>query len=109
MVSALEQGRTHFDRHEWTAAHAQFALADHETPLEPADIEKLATAAYLIGLDTDSATAWSRAYHERASAGDWIQAARCAFWMGFGLMSRGEYAQAAGWLARARRQLDQTD
>jgi DNA-binding NarL/FixJ family response regulator len=109
MVSALEQGRTHFDRHEWTAAHAQFALADHETPLEPADIEKLATAAYLIGLDTDSATAWSRAYHERASAGDWIQAARCAFWMGFGLMSRGEYAQAGGWLARARRQLDQTD
>ena len=24
MVSALEQGRTHFDRHEWTAAHTQY-------------------------------------------------------------------------------------
>ena len=37
MVSALEQGRTHFDRHEWTAAHVQLAQADHETSLEPAD------------------------------------------------------------------------
>ncbi|HEX3301625.1 MAG TPA: hypothetical protein VHR64_02010, partial [Thermomicrobiales bacterium] len=108
MVGALEQGRTHFDRHEWTEAHAHFAQADHEVPLESADIERLATAAYLIGLDAESSTAWSRAYHEHVSAGDWVGATRCAFWMGFGLMNRGEYAQAGGWLARARRQLDQT-
>jgi DNA-binding NarL/FixJ family response regulator len=109
MVGALEQGRTHFDRHEWTEAHAHFAQTDHEVPLESADIERLATAAYLIGLDAESSTAWSRAYHEHVSAGDWVGATRCAFWMGFGLMNRGEYAQAGGWLARARRQLDQTD
>jgi len=109
MVSVLNQGRTHFDRHEWSAAHAQFALADHETALDPADVERMATAAYLIGLDTESATAWSRAYHEHLANGDWALAGRCAFWMGFGLMMRGEYAQAGGWLARARRQLDQSD
>jgi len=109
MVSVLNQGRTHFDRHEWSAAHAQFALADHETALDTADVERMATAAYLIGLDTESATAWSRAYHEHLANGDWALAGRCAFWMGFGLMMRGEYAQAGGWLARARRQLDQSD
>ena len=106
MVGALEQGRTHFDRHEWSAAHAQFALADRESPLETADIERMATAAYLIGLDAESATAWSRAYHEHASGGDLVRAARSAFWMAFGLMNRGEYAQAGGWFARARRQLE---
>ena len=109
MVSVLNQGRTHFDRHEWSAAHAQFALADHETALDTADVERMATAAYLIGLDTESATAWSRAYHEHLANRDWALAGRCAFWMGFGLMMRGEYAQAGGWLARARRQLDQSD
>jgi len=109
MVSVLNQGRTHFDRHEWSAAHAQFALADRETALDTADVERMATAAYLIGLDTESATAWSRAYHEHLANGDWALAGRCAFWMGFGLMMRGEYAQAGGWLARARRQLDQSD
>ena len=106
MVGALEQGRTHFDRHEWSAAHAQFALADRESPLETADIERMATAAYLIGLDAESATAWSRAYHEHASRGDLVRAAQSAFWMAFGLMNRGEYAQAGGWFARARRQLE---
>jgi DNA-binding NarL/FixJ family response regulator len=109
MVSTLNQGRTHFDCHEWSAAHAQFALADRESALDTADVERMATAAYLIGLDTESATAWSRAYHEHLSNGDWALAGRCAFWMGFGLMMRGEYAQAGGWLARARRQLDQSD
>jgi len=109
MVSTLNQGRTHFDCHEWSAAHAQFALADRESALDTADVERMATAAYLIGLDTESATAWSRAYHEHLSNGDWALAGRCAFWMGFGFMMRGEYAQAGGWLARARRQLDQSD
>src|SRR6476469_221035 len=109
MVSVLNQGRTHFDRHEWSAAHAQFALADHETALDTADVERMATTAYLIGLATESATAWSRAYHEHLANRDWALAGRCAFWMGFGLMMRGEYAQAGGWLNRARRQLDQSD
>ena len=109
MVGALEQGRTCFDQHNWSAAHTHLGQADHEVALETADIERLATAAYLIGLDAESSIAWSRAYHEYVSADNWVQAARCAFWMAFDLMSRSEFAQAGGWLARARRQLDQTD
>ena len=34
------------------------------------------------------------------------RAARCAFWLAFGLLDRGELARGGGWLARARRLLD---
>jgi DNA-binding CsgD family transcriptional regulator len=41
-----------------------------------------------------------------AAAGGVERAARCAFWLAFGLLNRGELARAGGWLARARRLLD---
>ena len=31
------------------------------------------------------------------------RAVRCAFWLGFGLLLRGEVAQSSGWLARGER------
>ena len=31
---------------------------------------------------------------------------RCAFWLGFGFLERGDQARGGGWLARARRLLD---
>ena len=34
------------------------------------------------------------------------RAARCAFWLAFGLLNRGELAPGGGWIARARRLLD---
>jgi hypothetical protein len=32
--------------------------ADHEAPLSPEDLERLAMAAYLVGRDDDSADIW---------------------------------------------------
>ena len=32
---------------------------------------------------------------------------RCAFWVAFNLLNRGELARAGGWLARGRRILDE--
>jgi DNA-binding CsgD family transcriptional regulator len=103
---ALDRARESYGRKAWSAAYAQFTDADHETPLEPADLERLATAAYLLGRDDDSADTWARAYHELLRRGDPERAARCALWLASGLMTRGELARASAWIARARGLLD---
>jgi len=106
MDDALDRGRESFGRQAWGDAYAQLSATDHQAPLELEDLERLAVAAYLIGKDDDSADALTRAHHECLHLGDAERAARCAFWLAFGLLNRGEMAQAGGWLARARRLLD---
>ena len=76
-----------------------------QAPLEPGDLERLATAAYLVGRDDESAELWARAHHELLGRGETGRAARCAFWLAFGLLNRGESARGGGWVARARRVL----
>lgn len=87
-------------------AYAQLSAADQQAPLGPEDLERLATAAYLIGRDAEGTDLWTRAHHGLLSRGDTARAVRCAFWLGFSSSLRGEMGQAAGWLARARRLLD---
>jgi DNA-binding CsgD family transcriptional regulator len=38
--------------------------------------------------------------------GEPARAARCAFWLGYGLLTNGEFAQGGGWLARAHQLVD---
>jgi DNA-binding CsgD family transcriptional regulator len=103
---ALQRARASFGRRAWAEAYAQFGAADQTSPLEPADLEQLATAAYLLGRDDDSADAWGRAYHERLRRSDPERAARCALWLAAGLLTQGELARAGAWVARARGLLD---
>jgi DNA-binding CsgD family transcriptional regulator len=105
-ADALDRGRESFGRQAWADAFAQLSAADDATRLGPEDLERLATAAYLVGRDGDSADLWARAHHEFLSRGDTARAVRCAFWLAFGLMLKGEPARGGGWLARARRLLD---
>lgn len=105
-TDGLVQGRASFEQRAWRDAYSQLSAADHEAPLGLEDLERLAVAASLVGRDSDSADAWSRAHHEWRRRGDTTRAARCAFWLGFGLMFQGEQARASGWLARARRLLE---
>jgi hypothetical protein len=106
MADALDRGRGAFGRHAWADAYSGLSAADHEAPLSPEDLERLALAAYLAGRDDDGADISARAYHEWLHLGDVPRAARCAFWLGFTLLHRGELARGGGWLARARRLLD---
>ena len=106
MADALDRGRGSFGRHAWADAYSGLSAADHEAPLSPEDLERLAVAAYLAGRDDDGADISARAYHEWLHLGDAPRAARCAFWLGFTLLHRGELARGGGWLARARRLLD---
>jgi DNA-binding CsgD family transcriptional regulator len=108
-ADALDRGRGAFGRGAWADAYCELSAADHEAPLSPEDLERLAVAAYLVGRDDDSADILARAYHERLDLGDAPRAAWCAFWLGFTLLHRGGLARGGGWLARARRLLDDGD
>jgi DNA-binding CsgD family transcriptional regulator len=103
---ALDRGRESFERQAWGDAYNQLSAADRETPLELDDLERLAVAAYLVGRDDDSADTWARAHHECLRLGHVVRAARCAGWLAQGLLLRGEMARGGGWLARARRLLE---
>ena len=102
--SGVERGREAFARKQWGDA---FELLAGCEPLDADDLERLATAAYLVGKDRESAHAWERAHLDRLGAADPERAARCAFWLSTGLMLRGDMAQAGGWLARAERLVEQ--
>ena len=66
----------------------------------------LAQAALLTGREAEGADLLARAHQAFSSRGYAQPAARCAFWLGFTLLLRGEFAQAGGWLSRANRMLD---
>ena len=103
----VRSGREAFARKEWSSAFEAFAAADAAQPLDPDDLERLATAAYLIGQDDVSVQAHARAHGALIDRGDARRAAQSAFWIGFTMMDRPAHrAQAAGWLARAQRILD---
>src|SRR5919106_2292776 len=106
-ADALVKGRAAFDREAWAEAYEQLAAADRESPLEPDDLELLGMAAQLVGKDAESAELSERAHHEYLHRGDVARAVRCAFYLVMIVLNRGEMARGAGWLARARRLLDE--
>jgi tetratricopeptide (TPR) repeat protein len=105
-ADALDRGRESFGRRAWADAFAQLSAADRESPLEAEDLERLATAAFLIGRDDDGAEVGTRAHQAFLRRGDVERAVRGAFWLAFGLLNRGEVARGGGWVARGRRLLD---
>jgi DNA-binding CsgD family transcriptional regulator len=105
-IGVLEQARASFAQRSWGDAYRQFATADAAEPLDLDDLEELALAAYLSGLDEESTLAWTRAHHEAIRRNDPQRAAREAVLIGSGLMFRGETAPAMGWFARGGRVLE---
>jgi DNA-binding NarL/FixJ family response regulator len=105
-ASALGQGRQAFERHAWGAAYERLRAADGESRLEPEDLERAGRAAYLTGRDEDYVALFERAFRERLKRGDPEGAALDGFWLVYGLMNRGEWARAGGWIGRARGAID---
>ena len=48
-ATALERGRACFTRRAWGTACHDLSAADRDSALEPADLERLATTAFLLG------------------------------------------------------------
>jgi len=109
MVDELERGRESYRQRAWRDADRALSAADSVQRLSAADLEALATSAYLIGLDDEALGGFERAHHAWLDGGESTRAARCAFWLGLQLLLRGDAGRARGWLARAQRLLDRDE
>ena len=105
-ADALDRGRAAFAAKAWGEAYATLSAADDQAPLDAADLERLATAARLTGRDAESADLWARAHQAWLGAGNEERAASVAAGLAIQLFLEGEQARSSGWLARARRLLD---
>lgn len=102
----LEQGRAHYATRAWAQAYEALCRADETAPLEPDDLERLASTAGLSGREDEHRKYLERLYQMYLDSGDEVRAARAAFWIGFRLAIVGETAGASGWLSRAQRLVD---
>jgi ATP/maltotriose-dependent transcriptional regulator MalT len=103
----LTKARDCLNRKSWKKACSLFSEVDKQTPLNPSDLEKFAVASYLTGNDRKSEDIYTRAHQEYLEQNKTDDAVRCAFWLGFKLMMRGEYARGGGWISRASRLLEE--
>ena len=105
-ADVLRTAREAYARRAWAQAHELLGRADEGASLAPEDLERLAVAAYMLGLDDQQLEALARAHHAHLRDGDRRGAVRAAFWLGVHLVIRGETGRATGWLGRARRLLE---
>jgi DNA-binding CsgD family transcriptional regulator len=108
-VADLERGREAHDREAWTEAYEALTAADALAPLGAEDVERLSTAAYMIGREGDYFDLLARAHRAYLEAGRELDALRCALWVGITLASHGDMGRAGGWLGRAKRLLDRQE
>ena len=106
-IKTLARARKSFEQRAWADAYRLFEAVDREAALEPEDLERLATAAYLMGREDESEAVWERAHRTFLERGDPEGAARSACWLAVGLQLRGAIAPASGWFARAQHILDE--
>lgn len=109
MTTELEKGRVHYNRQEWADAFESLMQAENTASLDAADLDRLVWSAGLIGNDDQFVSALERLHQVCTRSGNKRQAARSAFWIGFRLLSIGSSSRAMGWLARAKRHLEEED
>ncbi len=109
MLDHLQEGRETYARRAWRGAYEALLCADDATPLEAVDLERLATAAYLVGRDLEFQRFIERLHNLHVESGDRHRAARCTFWLALTLLFRGEAAQANAWTARGQRLIEGSD
>ena len=102
-LPAIDRGRSAFDEHRWRAAFDAFREADRDHALAAADLERMSTAALLLGDEEQGIDLATRAHEAFLDVDDVAGACRCATWIGLYLGGKGDGARSGGWLARARR------
>jgi DNA-binding CsgD family transcriptional regulator len=103
----VDLGRRAYASEAWLEAYEQLSAADRREPLGAQDVRLLATSAYMIGRESEYLDLLERAHRAHLTAGERLEALRCAFWLGIGLAGRGDVGRAGGWLGRAQRLLDE--
>jgi DNA-binding CsgD family transcriptional regulator len=102
-VDDLTRGREAHAAREWAAAAEALGAADASAPLEPPDLDLLATALFMLNRIEDHLAMLERAHHGYLEIAQPRPAAACAFWIGMRLFMSGEVGRGGGWLARAQR------
>ena len=91
----------------WGDVHRSLTLADRASGLGPEDLERLATAAYMLGREDEHSRRSSAPTRRTSTPGDAAAAPRAARsgWAST-LLLRGELGARHGWLGRAERLLE---
>lgn len=105
MSDGIDRARLAFDRQAWRDAYDGLSAAAAGEPLEPADLERLASAAFLVGHSAESRQTWFDAHRSYLAGGEPHSAVRCAFWIAFDLLNSGDLTRGGAWVDRARRLL----
>jgi class 3 adenylate cyclase len=109
LESPLEEGRDAVRRRDWDAAYPLLNEADKVSDLAPEDLELLAEAALWGGLFSEYMEANERAYKAYVEGGNLARAAYIATLLAHDYRAQLQPSVASGWLARAKRHLDETD
>jgi len=109
LESPLEEGRDAVRRRDWDAAYPLLNEADKASDLAPEDLELLAEAALWGGLFSEYMEANERAYKAYVEGGNLARAAYIATLLAHDYRAQLQPSVASGWLARAKRHLDETD
>ncbi|MBT2515779.1 response regulator transcription factor [Arthrobacter sp. ISL-30] len=86
----------------WRQACDEFRAAGGLAALEVDDVESFAECAQIAGLRDDAIAALEHAFEVRAANGQVRPALASAFWLWEAYHLNSEFAQANGWMARAR-------
>jgi DNA-binding CsgD family transcriptional regulator len=106
IAEKLARGRDCYARQAWREAYEALSAADRSSPLDPREVELLATSAYMLGREQEYREHLERAYRAHLEAEERLAAVRCAFWISVTLATKGELGRAGGWLGRAERLLE---
>jgi ATP/maltotriose-dependent transcriptional regulator MalT len=101
------RGRQALVERAWRDANDALTRASQQQPLECLDLEKLAIARFLIGLDDESVDAWNDCYQRHLSHQQHADAARCAFWVAYQSFVQGNHARSQAWGSRAHASLEE--
>jgi class 3 adenylate cyclase len=105
-TGTLASGRRAFEQREWELAFDQLRIADVERSLSAPDLERFGESARWSRHFPEMLDAFERAAEAYQRAGDRRSAARVAVKLTLEHFARNSDALAAGWLARARRLLE---
>lgn len=101
---ALEAARAACGRHDWAAARQGFRAAGE---LGAEDLGSLATACWWLGEVDEYAVATAELHRQLLGLGRPVEAALAAFELGYTELVRGREDVGVGWMARARRLLQE--
>lgn len=105
----VRRGVEYLKRRSWGEADRLLTEPAEAGQLRASVLEQLAVARLLIGRQESGEAGWVAAHECFLREGDPCGAARCAFWLGLVLLTRGEMARGGGWLGRAHELLADLD